>query len=119
MIKIKWCWFHSKIFIFGKVMAKKWLYAHIWAYVNSNWAEIVSGSTGDYYLSIDLEKLKLLCLFFIFDILGHFWQENGRGHHTCLFESGACSKPYQKVSALGGPVGPTAISKSCFRNFQR
>ena len=31
---------------------------------------------------------------------------------------GVASKPNQKVDPLGGPFGPTAISKSCFRNFQ-
>ena len=28
-------------------------------------------------LSIGDEKLKLLCLFFIFDFMGHFWREMG------------------------------------------
>ena len=80
---------------------------HFWA----NWADIFYGSSRDPYLSIDDEKSQLRCLFSIFDFLGHFWQGNGRGHHSRPKWSGA-SKPNQKVGPLGGPFGPTIISKS-------
>ena len=47
---------------------------------------------------------------------GHFWLENGRGHHARPKWSKA-SKPDQKVGPMGGPFGPTAIPKSCFLCF--
>ena len=86
-------------------LTKKWpkntAHAHIWACVfghNSaifcaNWAENFYGNPRDYYLSIGGEKSKLLCLFFSFDFLDHFWRENGRGHHK------------QKVGPLGERFG--------------
>ena len=58
-------------------------------------------------------QIQVMILFFILDFWSNLWQENGCGHH----KSGA-SKPKQKVGPLGGPFGPTAISKSYFRNFQ-
>ena len=65
--KIKWCWFHSKIFIFGQVMAKNGVHAHIWAYVFwpllshfwPNWTEAYYGSSEYHYLSIGDQKSKL------------------------------------------------------------
>ena len=44
---------------------------------------------------------KVIKLIFQFDFLGHFWWENGRGHHARLLWFGA-SKPDQKVGTLGG-----------------
>ena len=81
MVQIEWCWFHSKIFIFGQVMAKNGAHAHIWAYVFwpiwVNWAENFYGNSGDYYLSIGGEKSKLWCLFFSFDFLATFGGKMG------------------------------------------
>ena len=77
-------------------MAKLWpksgTHAHIWAYVFWPWfshfwasqAENFYENSGDYYLSISVEKSKLWCLLFIFDFLGQFWRENERGHHVRL-----------------------------------
>ena len=50
-------------------------------------------------------------------VLYHFWRENWRGHYIRPWRSGA-SKPDQKVEPLGGPFGPTAISKLRYINFQ-
>ena len=36
MVQIKWCWFHSKIFIFGQVMSKNGVYVHIWHMIFGN-----------------------------------------------------------------------------------
>ena len=52
----------------------------------------------------------------IFYILGHFWWENGRGHHARSLWSGG-SRPDQKIGPLDGPFDPTTTSKSRFRNF--
>ena len=43
--------------------------------------ELVS-TYWDLYLSIGDEKSKLWYLYFIFDFLGHFLRENGRGQHV-------------------------------------
>ena len=51
-------------------------------------------------------------------LIFHFWRENGRGNLARPQWSGT-SKPNQKISQLGGPFGPTAISKSCLRIFHR
>ena len=67
MVQIKWCWFHSKMFIFGQGMAKNSVLANIWSYVVwTDWTETFYGSTGEHYLSIGDEKPELWCLFFIF-----------------------------------------------------
>ena len=55
-------------------------------------------------------ELQVTMLIFQFDFLGHFWRENGRGHHARPLWSGA-SKRDQKVGPLGGRFGSTAISK--------
>ena len=105
-----------KIFIFGQVMAKNGVHAHIWLYVFwPGWKflwklrrllSIVGG-----------EKSKLWCLFFSFGFLGHFWWGNGRENHASPIWFWA-SKPDQKFGPPGGPFESPAISKSCLRNVQ-
>ena len=91
MVQIKWCWFHSKVFIFDQVMAKKWCtcpYLSIPFLAisrpflgQSGWH--FNGSSGNHHLSIGDEKIRLWCLFSIFDFLGHFCRwENGHEHHA-------------------------------------
>ena len=41
-------------------------------------------------------SIRGLILFAYFDFLGHFWRENGRGHHAC---------PYGSWTSLSGPFG--------------
>ena len=75
----------------------------------ANRAEVFYGGSGDHYLSIGEEKSKMLVFVFWFfgPLLAGKWAWPPRTD----------SKPDQKVGQLGGPFGPTAISKSCFRNF--
>ena len=47
-------------------------------------------------------------LFANFNILGPFWQENGRGRHIDAFGSWA-SKLDQKVGTRWGPLGSTIV----------
>ena len=69
-----------KIFIFGRVMAKNGAHVLFWA----NWAENFYGRSGEYYLSIGHWRRELrnpsYDAYFLFS--GHFWWENGRGHHA-------------------------------------
>ena len=46
----------SKIFIFGQLMAKKGVHAHIFSHFEANWTEFFKGAQ---------EKFKLWCLFLI------------------------------------------------------
>ena len=67
MVQIEWCWFHSKIFMFGQKMARMPIFGHTFFGHNSaNWAKKFYGSSGDHHLSIGDEKSKLQYLFFIF-----------------------------------------------------
>ena len=54
MVQIKWCWFHSKIFILGQDMARMPIFGHTFFGLY--------GNLGDYHLSIsgeNTEKSKL------------------------------------------------------------
>ena len=73
----------------------------------ANRAKILYGNSGDYHLSIGIEKSRFWALFVIFDFLG---PDKGR----C--PTGA-SKPDQKVDPPGGNFGSPVISKSCFQFF--
>ena len=80
MEQIDWRWFHSKILIFGRVMAKQlcacpYLSIRISAITppflgHLDW--IFYGSSGDHFLSIGDEKSMLRCLFFSFDFKATF-----------------------------------------------
>ena len=65
----------------------------------ANRAKILYGNSGDYRLSIGIEKSRFWALFVIFDC-----------------PTGA-SKPDQKVDSPGGNFGSPVISKSCFQLF--
>ena len=96
-------------------MIKKWracsylgkLFLAITQLFWTNWAEFFFGNSGNYYLLVGGEKSKVWSLFLIFDFLGHFWRENGRGHQARPLWSWA-SKPNQKVDPLGGNFWSTA-----------
>ena len=47
-----------------------------------------------------------------------FWATFGWKMGVVTTRAPGASKTDQKVVQLGGPFRPTAISKSCFRNFQ-
>ena len=85
MVKLKWCWFHSKVFILGQVMVKKWCDAHIWTYCFWPLTQQVLGKLDcnlswelrrQYYLSVGDKKSNIwICgLFLIFD----FWTPLGQ-----------------------------------------
>ena len=93
MVKIEWCLFHSKIFIFGQVMVKNFCKC---PYLDICILAILQPFLGQldwiilwelrrlfllYYLSIG-EKSKLWCLFLFCVFFVHFWWENGHGHYT-------------------------------------
>ena len=73
----------------------------------ANRAKILYVNSGDYHLSIGIEKSRFWALFVIFDFLG---PDKGR----C--PTGA-SKPDQKFDPPGGNFGSPVISKSCFQLF--
>ena len=118
MVQIERCWFHSKILIFDQAMATNGPHAHIWVGIRflDNWTEIFWGSSGDHNLSISDEKSKLRCLFLIIRSLSAgkwAWPPC-----TPQMVWGLQTRPTSTSWPIGRTFGPTAISKSCFRNFQ-
>ena len=65
------------------------------------------GNSRIYYLSIGND----------FDFLGHFWRENGRGHHARSYVSWA-PKPNQKVGPLKNLLSQPLSRKSIFESFR-
>ena len=118
-------WFHSKIFIFGQDMAKNGAHAHIWVHTffghnSAIFRPIDSKFLREIRILLSIDwwwEIQFMMLIFQSLFMGHFWRENGCGHHACPLWFKA-SKPDQKVGPLDGPFGSTAISKLCCRNFQ-
>ena len=116
MILTEWTWFHWKILILDHVIGQRWracsyLCIRFFPITQPFFSQLgwyFCGSSGDYYLSIGHDKSRLWNLFYIFDILGHFWRENGRGHHAGPLWPGA-SNPTKKLSYWVGQL----LSRKC------
>ena len=117
LVQIKYSWFHSKIFIFGQVMVKKW---HVWPYLGirslANWAENFYGNSGDYYLYIYSSYNAYFHFWFFGPLLAGKWTWPPQAPFMvrCL----QTQPSNQNVGPLNGPFKSTAISKSCLRNCQ-
>ena len=113
MVQIKWCWFHSKIFIFGQVMATfgQTFFGHNSLIFWADW-ELRKLLSVDSWWEIQIMMLIFRFRFFGPILVGK-WQWRP---HAPLIVCGLQTRP--KSSPTGGTFGPTTISKSCFRYFQ-
>ena len=118
ILKFNWCWFHSKIFIFRQVMAKKWCpcpyLGHNLTFLSQlGWYflwKIRRLLSFDWYLEIQV--IKLIYHFYLATIGGKI------GVATMLAPNGlGLLNTNKKLAHWVRNFGPTTISKSCIQNL--
>ena len=108
---------HSKIFIFGQMLCQSVVHAHIWAYIF--WQLLNHfGPIGlkNFMGAQETVIYRLVISFLIFWVI--FGRKIGVATPCSSDGLGPPNRPKSWLSDLSESLGPTAISKSCFRNFK-